>query len=114
MNPRILPILVAAFTLALWPQGVILCASEDGHVEVELDGAGCCSPDSDDDCADSDCSDFSAPDRRVAPGPHVLAPPASWGTQLLPDFLPRASESVHTPPLLPPRESTGHPVILIV
>jgi hypothetical protein len=112
MTFKILPILVAVITLALWPQGVILCAGEEGHVEVELEGAGCCPSETDEECVD--CFDFGAPDQRSAPSTVVLAPPATSAESLRPDDLPSAEPSAHTTPLLPPRESVLEGVILIV
>ena len=64
MQVRIFPLLFATLVLALWPQSLVLCFAECGHVEIELAGSPCC-PAEEGDCGD--CIDVAAPDLRSAP-----------------------------------------------
>lgn len=110
MTLRFLPVLFAVLACALWPQGVLLCMGDDGHVEVELESSGCCPSETDDDCVD--CADVGAPDQRAVPPIVMLAPPAV--SELLTDDTPVADRADGTPPLLPPRDRALEGVKLLV
>ena len=67
MSARLSIALLATILCALWPQGVVVCTGEDGHIELELSGAPCC-PDEPVDGTDCEsCTDHLAPDFTVAP-----------------------------------------------
>jgi hypothetical protein len=111
MTFKFLPLFAAILACALWPQGVVLCLGDEGHVEVELEGTGCC-PDETGDCAD--CVDLVAPDQQSAPVSVVIAPPSVRAIGLLPE-VPSIAHRIDTfTPLLPPRESVLEGVVLLV
>ena len=112
MTFKILPVLVAILACALWPQGVVLCMGTEGHVEVELEGSGCCPSETDENCID--CADFASPDQRSAPPIVVLAPPSTCGLNLLPKRSSVTDHTVTSTPLLPLRDSVLEGVILLV
>ena len=107
---KFLPVLVAVLACALWPQGVVLCIGNEGHVEVELESSGCCPSETDEDCVD--CADFTAPDQQSAPPVVVLATAAV--SVLLPADTSAVDRSEIITPLLPPRDSPLEGVKLLV
>ena len=63
MPVRLSILALAVAICTLWPQGIVLCVAEQGHVELEPGGAPCCpdeSQDEHDDCAD--CRDYESPE----------------------------------------------------
>jgi hypothetical protein len=111
MNFKILPVLFALLACALWPQGVVLCMGDEGHVEVELSGSGCC-PSETDDCAD--CVDFDSPEQKIVRVAGTLAPPSISAADLLPPVASGAKWTGSSVPLYPPRESALEGVVLLV
>jgi hypothetical protein len=111
MTFKFLPLFAAILACALWPQGVVLCMGDEGHVEVELEGTGCCPSETDEECVD--CADFTAPDQQSAPPVVVLATPTAGSFGLLPDAGP-ADRTEDTTPFLPPRDRALEGVKLLV
>jgi len=103
MSVRLVLLCIAVAVCALWPQGLVLCVGDRGHIDLEPGGAPCCPDEShgrDDDCAD--CRDYESPDLTAAGGNPHLPPPslfaATGATSALGDLAaPLASE------LTPPR-----------
>ena len=111
MNLKILLISAAILACALWPQGVVLCLGSEGHVEVDLEGDGCC-PSKTDDCVD--CVDMTAPNQQITPPSVNITLPSVGVVRLLPDDHPGASRIETAVSLLPPRESALEGVVLLV
>lgn len=71
MSFRTLPLLLALTVAVLWPQSLVVCIAEGGHIEFELSGAPGC-PEEEGGC--QDCHDKRSPDLRPATVPVVTAP----------------------------------------
>ena len=102
----------AVFLLcAAWPQGLVLCVGDGGHLGFKLEGTSYCSSESDD-C--DDCVDTPAPSLTGAPFAIRIAPAAV----LRPDLAatrPAGSESLEEaalPAAHPPTEQRS--VVLLI
>jgi len=112
MSVRILILLLAVAVCALWPQGLVLCVGDHGHVGLEPDCAPCC-PVGREDCVD--CRAYESPDlatvaaNPTVPGPDVQSAPISVPTSDGPE--PAATEEATSPR----RDEAGlETVVLIV
>ena len=112
MTLKLLPVLVAILACALWPQGLVLCMGDEGHVELELNDAGCCPSETDDGCVD--CADFAAPDQQSFAPIVSIGPPLMTGVRPLcdPDRLADPTATATLRP--PPRDGPLEGVLLLV
>lgn len=79
MSLRIFLLGLAVAICALWPQGLVLCVGEPGHVELEPGCTPCCPADRTDQEQDGegseDCRDFESPELTSStPAPAMPAP----------------------------------------
>jgi len=85
MSARLTVLFLAVLVCALWPQGLVLCVGEDGHVEFEPGGAPCCPDESQDGPDCEDCADYSSPEMaRATPGHTVTMPVATRTVDAVP------------------------------
>jgi len=112
---RLILLCIAVAVCALWPQGLVLCVGDSGHIDFEPGSAPCC-PDEerggDDDCAD--CRDYDSPELTGAGSSHHLPPPALFATSgdaPTPDALAAPLAEDVTPPR---HDEAGHLTVVLL